>query len=157
MDVAVPWQPLQLLRGRSLETGSQICLFINICQISHTGPLRVIRNTCTAPSVSSIQAPVPSRLPLPPPHHPPVSPGGSTALHLLPNFLTTHPGWSSGRDCSAWISPWLMTTRSTSTPRSWPWSAQRSTSRSPKFRKVWGLFYFCRSSIRLQLAVFFSL
>lgn len=34
--------------------------------------------------------PHPSLLPLPPPHLPPMSPGGSTALHLTPNLLTAH-------------------------------------------------------------------
>lgn len=38
------------------------------------------------PRPPSLPAPAPSLLP----HLPPMTPGGSTALHLLPNFLTAH-------------------------------------------------------------------
>lgn len=38
----VPWQPSQhTWKGHSLKADSEICVFINIFQISHTGPLMV--------------------------------------------------------------------------------------------------------------------
>lgn len=73
----------------------------------------------------------------------PLSSGGSTYMPPLlhPNFLTARPDWLSHRDYSVWICLWPMTTRSTSTRLSWPWSAQHWTSRSPRVRKVWNLSY----------------
>lgn len=95
----------------------------------------LLQMLCKAPSTLLYHDPSPSP--------PPFTPGGSTntPTRLLTHFFTTRPDWLSHRDCSVWICLLPMTTRSTSTPLSWPWSARHWTSRSPRAQKVWSPSY----------------
>lgn len=97
--------------------------------------------------------PIPLPFPAPPPCHLEVL--RTFQPCLLPDFLTAHPDWLSHRDCSVWICLWLMITQSTSTQLSWPWSAQRWTSRSPRVRKVWNPSYLLWSNFHMLSSAFF--
>lgn len=97
--------------------------------------------------------PDPPPLATPPPCHLEVQ--RTFQPRLLPDFLTTHPDWLSHRDYSVWICLWLTITQSTLTPLSWPWSAQRWISRSPRVRKVWNPSYLLWSNFHMLFSAFF--
>lgn len=87
--------------------------------------------------------PCPSPFPSSPSNHKPCGPvTWRFHKHFLyfPNFLTAHLNWLPHRDYFVWIYLWVTTTRSTSTPHSWLWSAQLWISRLRRVWNVWNCF-----------------